>query len=84
MDAVVEQSLLAYLVQEITGVEGGTDTTTFLWENGRIHSTIPATPQKLRGSKLFRDIKHLPPKPKFSGGMHINRQGGEIKSYTFN
>lgn len=84
MDPIVEKSLLSYLVQEITGVKGGSDTTTFLWENGSIHNTIPATPEKLRGSKLFKEFKRLPPKPKFTGRMQIHRQGGEVKKYTFN
>lgn len=80
---VVENSILSFLVQEISGVKGGSDKTIFLWDNGSIHSTIPATPNSLRGSEMFRKIRHLPPKPKFTGCMQINRQGGEVKSYTF-
>lgn len=77
------EMLLSYLVQEITGNKGGSDTTTFLWDNGSIHSTIPATPIKLRGSVHFKKLRHLPPKPRFTGEMKINRQGGEVKSWKF-
>jgi len=80
---IVEKIQLSYLVQEITGIKGGTDTTTFLWENGRIHNTIPATPNKLRGSAIFNMLRKLPPKAKFNGEMKIYRQGGDIKNWEF-
>jgi hypothetical protein len=83
MDPIVMKSLLSFLVKEITGKEGGSDCTTFLWDNGSIDNTIPATPDTLRGSELFKEFRKLPPKPKFSGSMNINRQGGVIKSYRF-
>jgi hypothetical protein len=80
---IIENIQLSYLVQKINGNKGGTDTTIFLWKNGSIHSTIPATPNNLRGSELFRMLRHLPPKAKFNGEMRINRQGGEVKNWTF-
>ena len=78
-----DMTIVTYLIQEITGNKGGTDTTSFLWENGSIHGTIPATPQTLRGSDLFKKIKHLKPIPRFTGMMEINRQGGVVKSWAF-
>ena len=79
----IVETLLSYLVQEITGNKNGSNTTTFLWDNGSIYDTVPATPNLLRGSKLFRQLRHLPPKPRFTGEMKINRQGGEIKNWEF-
>jgi hypothetical protein len=83
IDPIKEDILLSYLVQEITGLKGGSDTTVFLWDNGSIHSTVPATPDSLRGSKLFRQLRHLPPKPRFKGEMRVHRQGGEVKNWEF-
>ena len=76
-------TMVSFLVQEINGMKGGADSTIFLWENGSIHGTIPATPQSLRGYELFKKIKHLKPTPRFTGVMEVNRQGGEVKSWTF-
>ena len=79
----LDASIVSFLVQEITGIKGGTDSTVFLWQNGSVHNTIPATPSSLRGSETFKNIKHLPPKRKFSGEMQINRQGGLVKDWKF-
>ncbi len=79
----VDMSIVAFLVQEITGIKSGTDSTCFLWQNGSIYRTIPAIPNLLRGTDLFKNIKHLRPSTKFTGAMEIHRQGGEVKGWTF-
>lgn len=79
----IDVSIVSYLVQEITGIKDGSDVTFLLWQNGSVHSTIPATPTSLRGSETFKNIKHLPPKPRFNGEMQIDRQGGDVKSWKF-
>jgi len=81
--SALDVSVLSYLVQEITHTYDGTDTTELLWQNGSIHGTIPATPEKLRGSELFKQLKHLPPERSFSGTMKLHRQGGVVKGYSF-
>jgi hypothetical protein len=78
----IDLSTLSYLINQITGIEGASDTTELLWQNGSIHGTVPATPSHLRGAELFKHLKHLPPIPKFSGRMNIHRQGGEVKTIT--
>jgi len=83
IDPLDIEILLSYLVQEVTGIKNGSDTTIFLWDNGSIHNTIPPTTGSLRGSELFRKIRHLPPKKKFTGEMQIHRQGGEVKNWFF-
>ena len=75
--------ILSYLVQKISGINCGSDLTNILWQKGSVHCTIPSTPESLRGSDLFKKIRHLPPKPYFNGSMKIHRQGGIIKSWEF-
>lgn len=79
----VDAAIISYLVNQITGIEGASDSTELLWQNGSIHGTIPATPSHLRGAELFNQLKHLPPVPNFSGSMSIHRQGGEVKTISF-
>jgi len=78
----VTQSLLSYIAQELQG-KHGTDATTFIWQNGSVCSTIPATPDHLRGAQVFREIRKLPPVKKYSGQMLLYRQLGLVKAVEF-
>jgi hypothetical protein len=82
---VVDKSLIGTLVDRVTGQSGPnvSDRTIFIFEGGSVCGTIPATPDSLRGRKLFREIRHLPPTASFTGKMVVDRQGGEIKSIEF-
>ena len=80
-----DAAILGYIVNEITGRSGSevSDQTIFIFEDGSVSNTIPATPDHFRGDKSFRHLRSLPEKKYFSGRMIVNRQGGEIKNYNF-
>lgn len=82
---IVDNSILGTIVDRITGNSGAnaSDKTILKFDNGSVTWTIPATPEHLRGSSLFRKIRHLPPTKQFTGRMVVNRQGGLVKSITF-
>jgi len=78
----VDQSVLNFITQTISG-KGGTDSTTFIWQNGSVCTTIPATPDHFRNNEAFKNIRHLPPVKQYSGRMQVDRQLGGVKKISF-
>jgi hypothetical protein len=83
--SVIDSSVLGTLVERITGHRGPeiSDTTIFLFQDGSVCNTMPATPDKFRGHELFKGIRHLPPTKRFNGRMLVHRQGGDVKGIEF-